>query len=163
MDESDNQNNVPKLEVRPILNQTQVELQMLQSAKNGLLATLDWQTQGDTFARKLSTLRFVVQVFQAQLERIFALEEHDGYMGIVQDSRPELAERVEAFRNEHQQLRSDLLAAATKLDRLMPDDQAGLGVLSQMLQDIIRQHDDHSQRETALVQDALMSDIGTGD
>ena len=45
-------------EVNPILNQSRVEQEMLANAKDGLLAALEWQTAGDTFTRKLSSLRF---------------------------------------------------------------------------------------------------------
>jgi hypothetical protein len=150
-------------DVRPILNQNQVEHQMLNNAKDAVLAVLDWKTEGEMFSRKLSSLRFATDTFQTQLKRIFALEEHDGYMNVVLEAGAHFGEKVGRFKGEHERLRNDLELIVTQLERLMPNDHPGLGSLCQLLHKVIRRCEDHAQREAVLVQDALMTDFGAGD
>ena len=149
--------------VQPILNQTRVEQQMLSNVKEGLLVTLDWQTKGNTFTRKLSSLRFAARTYQEQLERALALEEHDGYMDFVLESCPHLSENVARLRAEHDEIRGSMTETMTKLERLMPNDHVGLKDLRQCMLDLLGKCDDHNRRETKLMQDALLIDDGCGD
>lgn len=164
MNEKDNTREAPISGlVRPILNQAEVENMMLKNARNALLAIMEWQTEGETFTRKLSSFRHAVQVFQSQLVRVFAIEEHDGFMDVVLECSPHFAERIARFKKDHENLRAEIEIVATKLDRLEPDSLAGLGVVSEQLQAVLRKIEAHGQRETECVQDALMTDVGDAD
>ncbi len=150
-------------QLKPILTQTKVEHQMLGNAKEGLLATLNWQTEGDTFARKLSSLRFAARTYQEHLERVLALEEHDGYMDIVVESCPHFSRQITQLRKEHEETRVSWDMMMTQLERLMANDHAGLQNLGAGILDALRKYDDHCRQETALIQEALLRDYGCGD
>ena len=70
-----------------IAKQTEVESGLVKLLIEGLRSTVDWKVHGGDFSRKLSTLRFIVRSFQGHMERLFALEEYDGYMDLVNKER----------------------------------------------------------------------------
>jgi len=65
------------------IQQTKVEREAMEHVTQALERTIVWTVTGDEFSRKLSTVRFVTEPFQRHLERLFALEELDGYMDVV--------------------------------------------------------------------------------
>lgn len=150
-------------ELRPILNQSRVESQMLSLAQQGLTAALDWQTEGGTFTRKLSTLRFAAQTYQDHLERVLALEEHDGYMDVVLEECPHYDGKVNALRQEHDDFRQSLSGIVAKLDRLLPTDLNGLEEIRKEIQNLLAKIRSHSERETSLLQDSVLTDFGAAD
>ncbi len=150
-------------QVQPILTQTKIEHQMLNHAKDGLLATLDWKTEGDTFSRKLSSLRFAARSYHEHLERLLALEEHDGYMDMAAEACPHFLRRIKRLRQEHEKIRAAWDIIMTQLERLMPNDHDGLGNLRAAISDALGKYDDHCREETTLIQDALLTDYGCGD
>ena len=149
--------------IRPILRQTEVEQQMLRNAKDGLLATLNWETTGDTFCRKLSSLRFAARTYRDHLERALANEEHDGYMEFAIELCPQFSEKIQRLRSEHNGLRDKLEVLITRLERLMPNDHAGLQQWRKGMLGLLQSYDEHSHRETCLIQDAFSIDFGGGD
>ena len=150
-------------ELRPILNQTRVEHDMLAHARDALASTLDWQTVGETFTRKLSSLRFAVKAYHEHLERVLAIEECDGYIDFICEESPWLTERVNQLRAEHDDFRAEINEIATKLDRLLPTDHAALNAMSRRIQVLLEAFTNHSERELALLQTAMNDDIGAAD
>ena len=57
-------------------------------------------------AQKLSSVRFFTELYQRHLERLFALEEIDGYMESVSRLNPELTDQVDDLKREHEQFRA---------------------------------------------------------
>src|SRR5260370_35079482 len=88
-----------------LAQQTLVENGMLMLIREGLRNTLAWSVQDAGIPRKLSTLRFITQSFQRHLERVLALEEHDGYMDLVLHESPRLCNTVTAWKLAPDQLR----------------------------------------------------------
>lgn len=77
-----------------IAKQTEVENGLLKLLIEGLRSTLSWKVHSSDFSRKLSTVRFIVRSFQGHLDRLFALEEYDGYMDLVNKRSPRLSRTV---------------------------------------------------------------------
>ena len=92
-----------------------------------------------------------------------AIEEHDGYMNHLLEDTPELTERINALRNEHAEYRVAWAEIITKLERLEPTDQVGLAAIRQDVIDLWRLYADHDRRETALIQECLLTDCGPAD
>ncbi len=153
----------PVEELRPIFNQTRIEHEMLSHAHEALVAAIEWQTVGDTFTRKLSSLRFAWMAYQQHLERVLAIEECDGYINFICDETPHLSDQVNVLRSEHDHFRDEMKVVATTLERLQPTDHVALQAVVQRIVDLLRGITDHSQREMALLQTALNEDLGTGD
>ncbi len=148
---------------RPILTQTQVEQQMLHNAQEGLLASLSWETTGETFSRKLSSIRFAARTYREHLDRVFAIEEHDGYMECAIEQCPQFADKVQRLRLEHADLRERLKALMVTLERLMPNDHLALEEWRTGILDFLQRYRKHNQQETRLIQDAFLIDYGCGD
>src|SRR3954471_17253317 len=110
-----------------VARQTQVEHDMLKHIVEGLRLAAGWQVQGRDGSRKLSTLRFVAQSFQRHLERLLALEEDDGYMGLVRACAPRLGRATDALRAEHGRFRTEASRLVGRLERLPATDLAVLG------------------------------------
>ena len=149
--------------VNPILNQARVEQDMLANAKDGLSTALEWQTEGETFTRKLSSLRFAAQNYQSHLERSMAIEEHDGYMDYILEESPQYSKRITSLRKEHDEFRATMSEIMTKLERLAPTDHVGLQVIRQDVHALLRNYEAHNRREASLIQEAVLTDCGAAD
>jgi hemerythrin-like domain-containing protein len=128
-----------------------------------LLATLAWQTEGKTFARKLSTVRFIARCFRDHLERLFAIEEHDGYMAVALDECPHLSGKIDTLRREHDVLREEIRSIMPQLERVLPTDHAQFQTISKQLRQLIKRLDRHAEQENDLIQEALLRENGVGD
>src|SRR4026207_390753 len=88
-----------------LAQQTELESGLLKHLIDGLRAVLAWEVQGDDFSRKLSTMGFVTKSFQRTLERLMTLEEVDGYLDIVLESKPFLSKSVNCLKQDHEEFR----------------------------------------------------------
>jgi hypothetical protein len=140
--------------------QTLVEHELLGYLIEGLRTTLAWHVQGDDFTRKLSTLRFMAQCFQRHLERMMVLEEYDGYMGLAGVTSPWLGRKVDALRGEHSRLREAARRVVHGLEQASPTDRGEFANLCEALAALLLQVEEHTQKEVALVQEALTQDSG---
>ena len=143
-----------------VARQTQVEHDMLKHLVEGLRMAAGWQVQGQDASRKLSTLRFVLQSFQRHLERLLALEEDDGYMGLVRACAPWLGRTTDALRAEHGRFRTEASRLVQRLERLPATDLAGLGEFCDDLLVLLGEIGEHSDKEMALLQEAFDRDEG---
>jgi hemerythrin-like domain-containing protein len=143
-----------------IPQQVLVEHQTLAYVISALRATMGWKYQGTDLSRKLSSLRFVGQSFQRHLKHLMELEEEDGYMAVVLAERPELTDEVEALRLEHGQFRKALNRILTRLRRVESTDHATFAKISDDLSALLEKLDEHSRKETGLLQHALLEDEG---
>ena len=143
-----------------IPQQVLVEHQTLAYVTSALRATMGWKYQGTDLSRKLASLRFVGQSFQRHLKHLMELEEEDGYMAVVLADRPELTDEVEALRQEHDQFRKALNRILARLRRVAPTDHAAFTKISDDLSALLEKLDEHSRKETGLLQHALLEDEG---
>jgi hypothetical protein len=143
-----------------IARQTEVEHGLLRLLLEGLRTTAAWAVEGPDASRKLSTLRFVVGSFRRHLERLLALEEHDGYLDLVLASAPQLARTTQALRVEHEQFRSQVGEIAGRLECLSATDLSGLAGVCDDVLVLERQVEAHSRKEITLLQGALERDGG---
>ena len=151
------------MDAKAIIDQTRVETETLEHIKDALLATLAWQVDSKTFARKLSSVRFVAGWFRDHLERLFSLEEHDGYMMAVKEVCPHMTDKTDALRREHDDLRGELHRIMPCLDRVSPIDHEQFELISVQLLRLIKRLDRHTEKENNLLQEALLRDEGVGD
>ena len=146
-----------------VAQQMQVEHGLLQHLIQGLRATAAWPVPGPDASRKLSTLRFVAGSFQRHLERLLALEEYDGYMGLVRATSPRLGRAADALRVEHERFRSEARRVAQRLERLAGSDPEALERVCADLLALLAQIESHSEEEMALVHEAFGQDEGGGE
>jgi hypothetical protein len=143
-----------------ISEQVLVEHKILGHIVDALRATLGWKNQGADLTRKIGSLRFVGQSLQRHLKHLLGLEEKDGYMSVILESHPELTDEVEALRKEHGQFRKGLSRILSRLRAVQPTDHSTLAKVSEDLLALLKQLDEHSHKETGLIQHALLKDEG---
>jgi hemerythrin-like domain-containing protein len=143
-----------------ISEQVLVEHKILAHITSALRATIGWAYQGTDLTRKIGSLRFVGQSLQRHLKHLMGLEEEDGYMSVILESHAELSDEIEALRQEHGQFRKDLSRILTRLRLVKPTDHLALAKISENLLALLEKLDEHSHKETGLIQHALLKDEG---
>ena len=136
------------------------EHQTLAFVTSALRSTIGWKFQGSDLTRKLESTRFVGQSFARHLKRLMKLEEHDGYMAVVLESRPELKSQVVALRKEHVRFRRELRRLLSEFGKIGPTDHDGFAKCAGELLALLDELDEHGKQETSLLQEALLSDEG---
>jgi len=143
-----------------IVQQTQMESEALEHVTRALEAAIGWVVEGDDLSRKLSSVRFATELFQRQVERLFALEEVDGYMDTIRRRHPEWTDQVEDLRREHEELRALVRKLVLQLDRASPTDRVKLDAICTQLREVIQRIMEHSRRESKLLVESMQRDTG---
>jgi hypothetical protein len=143
-----------------IADQTRIEQDLLRQIMEGLRISTGWQVRGPDASRKLSTLRFATGSFQRHLERLLALEEHDGFMDKVLACAPQLGRATRALRAEHDSFRGEAGRIAQELERLEPTDLAALETVGGELVALLARIEGHNRKELALLLEAFARDEG---
>lgn len=148
------------MQFKLIAQQTQTESEALAHVARALKVAIAWVVQGNDLSRKLSSVRFATELFYRQIERLFALEELDGYMGEVCQLRPECLNRVKELKCEHEQFRIVTRKLVLQLDRASPTDRAELDAICQALDDVAHRVLEHNRREGELIVETFLRDTG---
>jgi uncharacterized membrane-anchored protein YjiN (DUF445 family) len=143
-----------------IAQQTQMEAEALGHLTRALEVAIAWVVEGGDLSRKLSSVRFATELFQRQIERMFALEELDGYMESVCRLHPEWTNQVDDLKREHEQLRAVVRRLVLRLDRAAPNDRAKLDAICEELQDAIQRLQEHCHQESELYVESILRDTG---
>ena len=142
-----------------LIQQTKVESQALEHVTRALEIILGWNVEGEGFCRKLSSVRFFTQLYQRHLERLFALEEIDGYMESVR-LNPELANQVDYLEQEHEQFRTAVRKSVVRIDLASPNQMAEFDSTCKQLRITINQVLEYLRRENELLVGSLNQDTG---
>jgi hypothetical protein len=148
------------MEHSDIQQQVLVEHETLAHVVSALRTTMSWHVTGPDFSRKLSSLRFVGESFQRHLKRLLQLEQAEGYMAAVLESRPELGDAVRALRREHVEFRKGVRDILGRLRSVAVTDQATFARITDDLSALLARLDEHHVKETDLLQEALLRDEG---
>ena len=143
-----------------LIQQTKVESQALEHVTQALEVMIGWAVDGDGFARKLSSVRFFAVQYQQHLERLFALEEIDGYMESICRFNPELADQVDELKQDHEQLRAEVRRIVVRLDLATPENLAEFDATCFEIRTTINQVLEHLRREQDLLVEAFNRDTG---
>jgi chromosome segregation ATPase len=143
-----------------LIQQTKVESLALEHVTRALEVMLGWGVDGNGFSRKLSSVRFFTELYQRHLERLFALEEIDGYMESILRLKPELTNQVEGLKREHEQFRAAVRKVVVRLDLASPARLAEFDTTCAELRNTINQILEHIRREQELLVESLDRDTG---
>jgi len=148
------------IDTRSQANVAWMEHQILDHVKQALRVTLGWQVPSVGLPRKLSSVQFTLKSFQRHLERLMDIEEQDGYMVFVAETKPHLSVRVERLELDHDQFRREIR-------HLLPEVEALSGYESEEFENIcdeitmLLEHvDRHDTEEIELLQETLLFDEG---
>ncbi len=142
--------------------QAEIEREMLSHIENGLRTVLAWHTEGEDYSRKLSTLRFIAQSFERHLDRVQALDEHDGFIPMVLETKPHLKPRIEDLKSHRDEERARVQKIVSRLDRIPPDDMTQFNGLCDEMSRVLERYKAHRQQELALLQEAFTQEEGGG-
>jgi hypothetical protein len=148
------------MEQESIVQQTKVEREATELVTLALERTLLWTVKGDDFSRKLSSVRFVTESFQHHLERLFALEELDGYMNVVCQLHPEFTDKVKDLKATHAQLHEMTRQLVLNLEQASPTDVTKFEVICEELKSLISSLREHNKQENELLVEAVFRDTG---
>ena len=143
-----------------LIQQTKRESQALEHVTRALEVMLGWAVDGDGFSRKLSSVRFFTELYQRHLERLFALEEIDGYIESVSRLQPELTGQVDNLKREHERFRAAVRKIVVRIDLASPMNLPGFDATCDGLRNTINQILEHLRREQELLVESFHRDTG---
>ena len=143
-----------------LIQQTKLESQALEHVTRALEVMLGWAVDGDGFSRKLSSVRFFTELYQRHLERLFALEEIDGYMESVSRLQPELTGQVDNLKREHERFRAAVRKMVVRIDLASPMNLPEFDATCDELRNTINQVLEHLRREQELLVESFHRDTG---
>ncbi|MGB0717337.1 MAG: hypothetical protein ACPGXK_15775 [Phycisphaerae bacterium] len=115
---------------------------------------LVWKAGFSNIARKLSTLRLVVDLLHRHVIRLTALHPADGYMAYIDRERPELSERSQVLGRKQRDFRDELSTLVLRLERLSAEVPSDVDRLCLSLETLLESYEAQSREETELLQDA---------
>lgn len=143
-----------------LIEQIKVESDALEHVTRALQVMLGWTVANEGFDRKLSSVRFFTDLYQRHLERLFVLEEHNGYMKSVAKARPELANQVKSLEQEHEPFRVALRETVLRLDMALATQPEDFHRTCEQLQMTITKVIEHLHRERELLVESIERDTG---
>jgi len=143
-----------------LIQQTKVESQALEHITRALEVMIGWEVDGGGYGRKLSSVRFFTVQYQQHLERLFALEEIDGYMESVSRFNPELTNEIDELKCDHEQLRAAVRKIVVRLDLASPTNPAAFDATCFEVRRTINEILEHLRREQDLLVEAFQRDTG---
>ncbi|MFQ5422951.1 MAG: hemerythrin domain-containing protein [Phycisphaerae bacterium] len=109
----------------------------------------------------IAELRERFEHLRAHLIKHMALEEQDGYMVPVMETRPTLSDQVDRLKHEHTELTRLLDLIHQTIGDLKPDDRLCLRDCCRRIDDFLSYLERHEQNENILVISVFTDDIGT--
>lgn len=147
-------------EADDIAKQFQVELALLVNIERAIQFTLDWDSGNHDTVRKLSTLRFATQTFERHLARVRALSEHGGYMHLITDKKPRLANEVMELKSARDGLQEQFECLIVALEHVSSGNLARLGKIYSDYRSFLEALDTHGQNERELFHRACFEELG---
>lgn len=143
-----------------VCEQLRTEHAIIEHVRNALCVALRADFDVESAERWLERLCFLTDSFCRHLERLFRIEESDGYIGfLIDESAPSLSPKAERLLEEHpdllQRLRDYFAVAQTT-----PADPSRLVGLRLSMLDYLDALDRHHRHEDELWMDAYLIDIG---
>ena len=143
-----------------LIQQTKVESQALEHITRALEVMIGWAVDGGGYGRKLSSVRFFAVQYQQHLERLFALEEIDGYMESVSRLNPELSSQIDNLKRDHDQLRAAVRKIVVRLDLASPTNLPEFDATCFEVRRTINEILEHLRCEQELLVEAFQRDTG---
>jgi hypothetical protein len=143
-----------------IIAQTKAESRALEHVTRALEIMLGWSVAGDGYSRKLSSVRFFTELYQRHLERLFALEEVDGFMENIVRLKPERASEVNALKKQHEEFRVAVRKSLVRIDLTSPQQLAEFDETCGQLRRTINGVLDHLRQESDLLVQTFTQDTG---
>ncbi len=143
-----------------IHQQLKIEQDLLRHIADALRAALDWSAADAGTARKLSTVRFLLETLQRHSHRLWAIHEYDGYMTFVVAHAPETTHAVEELKKGHESIRKRIGQVCSRFEHISDKDHATIAELIASVREILTEYEAHNERELKVIQDTFNRDTG---
>lgn len=141
-------------------NAAWMEHQILDHVKQALRVTLDWRVPAVGLPRKLSSVRFTLKSFLRHLQRLMDMEEQDGYMVVVAESKPNMQYRIERLEQDHARFRAVIEELLPEVEELTDFQGEQLEMACEKIAYFLANVDRHDSEEIELLQETLLCDEG---
>ncbi len=148
------------IDTRSQANVAWMEHQILDHVKQALRVTLGWQVPSVGMPRKLSSLQFTLKSFQRHLERLMDIEEEDGYMVLVAETKPNLSARLAELEQDHDRFRREIRHLLPEVESLSEYQSEEFEQVCSEISDLLEKVDHHDTEEIELLQETLLYDEG---
>jgi len=148
------------LDARSRINTAWMERQVLDHVKQALRVMLQWNVPPVGIPRKLSSVQFTLKSFQRHLERLMNIEEEDGYMVLVAETKPNMVVQIERLEHDHSEFRDTIESLLPEVDSLSECRTEEFDEVCQQIACLLNRVDQHDAAEVELLQDALLCDEG---
>lgn len=148
------------IDTRSQANVAWMEHQILDHVKEALRVTLGWKVPTVGLARKLSSVQFTLKSFQRHLERLMDIEEQDGYMDMVAETKPHLSARVKRLELDHDHFRREIGHLLPEIEALSEYESQEFEHLCDEICALLESVDRHDVEEIELLQETLLFDEG---
>ncbi len=148
------------LDNRTQANAAWMEHQILEHVKQALRVTLGWRVPAEGVSRKLSSVQFTLKSFQRHLERLMEIEEQDGYMEFVSETKPNLQFRVDQLERDHARFRRSVDRLIPKLESINEYQGEQFETVCDEISSLLERVDCHDAAEIELLQETLLFDEG---
>ena len=148
------------IDTRSQANVAWMEHQILDHVKQALRVTLGWQVPAVGLSRKLSSVQFTLKSFQRHLERLMDIEEEDGYMVVVSETKPHLSFRIEQLEHDHDEFRRKIKHLLPEVDALSEYEGEAFDRKCEEIYALLDTIDRHDMEEIELIQETLLFDEG---
>ena len=151
---------LPGFDYKSQVHAAWMEHQILNHVKDALRVTLDWKVPSVGIQQKLSSVQFTLKSFLRHLERLMDIEEHDGYMALVAETKPNMHFRVERLERDHSDFRRAIEILLPNVESLNEFQNEEFLEACALIAELLNHVDRHDTDEVELLQEALLFDEG---
>ena len=148
------------IDTRSQANIAWMEHQILDHVKQALRVTLGWRVPAVGLSRKLSSVQFTLRSFQRHLDRLMEIEEEDGYMVLVAETKPQLMTHIERLEHEHDLFRDQIKHLLPEVESLNEYEGEAFESKCNEIYALLDNIDRHDSEEIELLQETLLFDEG---
>lgn len=134
--------------------------QIFEHMKDALRVVVEWRAPAVSLDRKRASVRETLKNFCQHLERLMEFEEEDGYLATVADMRPNWCDRVSRLLEDHQDLRLRIGRLVPQVSNTISWDDDSFDCACSEINELLDRVDRHDRNEIALLQEAMLNDVG---
>jgi hypothetical protein len=149
-------------EPREVATQIKLEHRLVGCAEDALWLSLEAEMEEERLGVWVERVVFLVDCLSRHIQRLFGIEESGQYLIEVADARPDLTPQVSALQSDHFRLCAGLSKLRGDLNNLDIVNLAHLIQLRHEIRKFLLELDGHKGNEIALIQEALLADLGGG-
>jgi hypothetical protein len=136
------------------------ESDAVQNLKSALRAAISWDAKSVGMGRKVQGVRFVIEALERHMMKLMDLEEREGCLAWIGESRPSLSALASALCEEHERFRTRLKEIVPRWETAGAMQKDEFDDLCDSVRSFLASVEHHECRERDLMYSALYDDDG---